>query len=303
MQKKDVLKKYLAHNGSVRVIVLDATKMVSKARQVHLLSNVATAALGRTLVMSTIMSSMFKEDSYRLTVQIRGDGPLGSIVVCGDKSLKIKGYVKNHDVELPLNDKGKLDVGGAIGNGTLTVIKDIGLKDPYIGNSELISSEIAEDFAYYFANSEQTPSVVFLGVNIGKNNKVQKPCGYIIQPLPDADSKTIELIENINLNISSVTSLMTDIEDMDEVARTITEDNNIEFLEEAYPVYKCDCSKKRIERTIVALGKKEAIDILNENNGVLELTCNFCNKVYQYDKEQVEDIFNLFGFNSPMLAS
>lgn len=292
MQKKDILKKYLAHNGSVRVIVLDATKMVSKARQVHLLSNVATAALGRTLVMSTIMSSMFKEDSYRLTVQIRGDGPLGSIVVCGDKSLKIKGYVKNHDVELPLNDKGKLDVGGAIGNGTLTVIKDIGLKDPYIGNSELISSEIAEDFAYYFANSEQTPSVVFLGVNIEKNNKVQKACGYIIQPLPDADSKTIDLIENINLNISSVTSLMTDIEDMDEVARTITGDNNIEFLEEAYPVYKCDCSKKRIERTIVALGKKDAIDILNENNGVLELTCNFCNKVYQYDKEQVENIFN-----------
>lgn len=292
MQKKDILKKYLAHNGSVRVIVLDATKMVSKARQVHLLSNVATAALGRTLVMSTIMSSMFKEDSYRLTVQIRGDGPLGSIVVCGDKSLKIKGYVKNHDVELPLNDKGKLDVGAAIGKGTLTVIKDIGLKDPYIGNSELISSEIAEDFAYYFANSEQTPSVVFLGVNIEKNNKVQKACGYIIQPLPDADSKTIDLIENINLNISSVTSLMTDIEDMDEVARTITGDNNIEFLEEAYPVYKCDCSKKRIERTIVALGKKDAIDILNENNGVLELTCNFCNKVYQYDKEQVENIFN-----------
>ena len=291
MQKKDILKKYLAHNGSVRVIVLDATKMVTEARKLHRLSNVATAALGRTLAISTIMSSMFKDKSYRLTVQIKGDGPLGNIIVCGDSSLNMKGYVTNPDVELPLNSKGKLDVAKAVGKGTLNVIKDIGLKDPYIGNSELISSEIAEDFAYYFAGSEQTPSVVFLGVNIGKDNNVQKACGYIIQPLPDCEENIIDLIENINIYISSVTSLMTDIENIDDVAKTITGDNDIEFLEEEYPIYKCDCSKTRIEKTIIALGKSEALDIVGNNDGILELTCNFCNKSYRYDKEQIEKIF------------
>lgn len=292
MLKKDVLRKYLAHNGSVRVIVLDATNMVAKSRDTHNLSNVATAALGRTLVISTIMSSLFKDKSYKLTVQIKGDGPLGNVVVCGDSSLKIKGYVTNPNVELPLNDKGKLDVAKAVGKGTLNVIKDIGLKDPYIGNCELISSEIAEDFAYYFASSEQTPSVVFLGVNIGKDNKVSKACGYIIQPLPDCDDKVIDLIESINLNISSVTSLMSDIEDIDDVAKTISGDNDIEFLDEMYPEYECDCSSDRIEKTIVALGKEDAINIANENNGVLELTCNFCNKSYRYDIDSIEKLFN-----------
>lgn len=292
MLKKDVLRKYLAHNGSVRVIVLDATNMVAKSRDTHNLSNVATAALGRTLVISTIMSSLFKDKSYKLTVQIKGDGPLGNVVVCGDSSLKIKGYVTNPNVELPLNDKGKLDVAKAVGKGTLNVIKDIGLKDPYIGNCELISSEIAEDFAYYFASSEQTPSVVFLGVNIGKDNKVSKACGYIIQPLPNCDDKVIDLIESINLNISSVTSLMSDIEDIDDVAKTISGDNDIEFLDEMYPEYECDCSSDRIEKTIVALGKEDAINIANENNGVLELTCNFCNKSYRYSVQDIEKIFD-----------
>lgn len=292
MQKKDVLRKYLAHNGSVRVIIIDVTNMVTKCRKVHNLSNVATAALGRTLAISTIMSSMFKDKSCRLTVQIKGDGPLGNIVVCGNSLLKMKGYVTNPNIEIPLNDKGKLDVAKAVGKGTLNVIKDIGLKDPYIGNCNLISSEIAEDFAYYFASSEQTPSVVFLGVNIGKDNNVSKACGYIIEPLPDCDDKVIDLIESINLNILSVTSLMSDIEDIDEVAKTVSGDNDIEFLEEMYPEYECDCSSDRIEKTIIALGMEDAINIANENKGFIELTCNFCNRSYRYNVENIKDIFD-----------
>lgn len=292
MKKKDVLRKYLAHNGNVRVIILDATDMITKCRDTHNLSNVATAALGRTLAISTIMSSMFKDKSYRLTVQVKGDGPLGNIVVCGNSLLKMKGYVTNSNVNLPLNSKGKLDVAKAVGKGTLNVIKDIGLKDPYIGNCELVSSEIAEDFAYYFASSEQTPSVVFLGVNIGKDNKVSKACGYVIEPLPDCDDKVIDLIEGINLNISSVTSLMSDIEDIDDVAKTISGDNNIEFLDEMYPEYECDCSSDRIEKTIIALGRDDAINIASENGGILELTCNFCNKSYKYNLENIKDIFD-----------
>ncbi|MDO4282870.1 MAG: Hsp33 family molecular chaperone HslO [Clostridia bacterium] len=292
MQRKDILRRYLAHHESVRVIVIDGTNMVEKARDIHGLSNVATASLGRTMMISTIMSSMFKEASDKLTIQIKGDGPIGNIVVCGDNSLKMKGYVTNPNVELPLNSKGKLDVAGAVGKGDLTVIKDIGLKEPYIGNCELLSSEIAEDFAYFFASSEQTPSVVSLGVNIGKDNHVQKACGYIIQPLPDCDQKIIDLLESINLNIPSVSSLMTDIEQLDEVAKTITGDNQIEFLEEDYPIYQCDCSSERIEKTIIALGEDEAIKILEENHGILELTCNFCNKSYQYNKNQVQKLFH-----------
>ncbi len=290
--QKNILKKYLAYDGQVSVIVLDATDMVIEARKIHNLSNVATAALGRTLVVSTIMCSNFKDTTARLTVQIKGNGPLGNIVVCGDGTMNIKGYVTNPDVELPLNDKGKLDVKNAVGDGNLTVIKDIGLKEPYIGNSKLVSSEIAEDFAYYFVTSEQTPSVVSLGVNIGKDNKVQKACGYIIQPLPECDEKVIDVIESINLNISSVTSLMTDIENIDDVAKTITGDNNIELIDEKKPVYKCDCSDDRIQKTIIALGKKETLNTLNKNNGILEITCNFCNKIYRYDEKQINDIFN-----------
>ena len=292
MNKKDCLKKYLAYHNSVRVIIFDATEMVEYAKKVHTLSNVATAALGRTLIVSTIMASMLKDEGAKLTVQVKGDGPLGKIVVCGDNSLKMKGYVMNGDIELPLNEKGKLDVAKAVGKGTLDVIKDIGLKDPYIGNSELVSSEIAEDFAYYFVTSEQTPSVVSLGVNIGTDHHVQKACGYIIQPLPECDDRVIDIIEAINLNIGSVSTLMMDISEIDDIAKTITGDNEIELMEESCPKYQCDCSSEKIQKTIIALGKKEALSILESNHGIIELTCNFCNHKYQYDKEELEKLFS-----------
>ena len=182
---ENILKKYLAYDGMVKVVLVNGTKMVSEARNIHNLSNVTTAALGRTLIMTAIMSSKLKDKDNRITVQIKGDGPIGSIVTCGNSNLDIKGYVSVPDVELPLNDIGKLDVAKAVGKGYLNVIKDIGLKEPYIGYSNLVTSEIAEDFAYYFVTSEQTPCAVALGVNISKENKVDMAAGYIIEPLPD----------------------------------------------------------------------------------------------------------------------
>lgn len=291
MEKRDVLKRYLAYDANVRVIVTNATKMVSDARNIHNLSNVATASLGRVLIASTMMSSKLKDIDNRITVKLKGDGPLGSIVVCGNKSLKMKGYVANPSVNLPLKPNGKLDVSRAVGKGDLTVIKDIGLKEPYIGCSKIISGEIAEDFAYYFVTSEQTPCAIALGVNITKDNTVGMAAGYIIEPLPDCDEKIIDVIENITTNISSITNLMLDLGDIDDVAKTISGDNNIKCIDEEYPAYECDCSSKRIERVIIALGKNEAINTLEKNNGILEISCNFCNKVYRFNKNEVENLF------------
>ena len=289
---ENILKKYLAYDGMVKVVLVNGTKMVSEARNIHNLSNVTTAALGRTLIMTAIMSSKLKDKDNRITVQIKGDGPIGSIVTCGNSNLDIKGYVSVSDVELPLNDIGKLDVAKAVGKGYLNVIKDIGLKEPYIGYSKLVTSEIAEDFAYYFVTSEQTPCAVALGVNISKENKVDMAAGYIIEPLPDCSEDIIDIIESINMNISSVTGLMMDLDNMDDVAKTITGDNNIVCIEELNPSYKCDCSTSRIDKTIIALGKDEAFKILEENNNKIEVNCNFCNKTYKYNKEMVEKLFS-----------
>lgn len=289
---ENILKKYLAYDGMVKVVLVNGTKMVSEARNIHNLSNVTTAALGRTLIMTAIMSSKLKDKDNRITVQIKGDGPIGSIVTCGNSNLDIKGYVSVPDVELPLNDIGKLDVAKAVGKGYLNVIKDIGLKEPYIGYSKLVTSEIAEDFAYYFVTSEQTPCAVALGVNISKENKVDMAAGYIIEPLPDCSEDIIDIIESINMNISSVTGLMMDLDSIDDVAKTITGDNNIVCIEELNPSYKCDCSTSRIDKTIIALGKDEAFKILEENNNKIEVNCNFCNKTYKYNKEMVEKLFS-----------
>lgn len=289
---ENILKKYLAYDGMVKVVLVNGTKMVSEARNIHNLSNVTTAALGRTLIMTAIMSSKLKDKDNRITVQIKGDGPIGSIVTCGNSNLDIKGYVSVPDIELPLNDIGKLDVAKAVGKGYLNVIKDIGLKEPYIGYSNLVTSEIAEDFAYYFVTSEQTPCAVALGVNISKENKVDMAAGYIIEPLPDCSEDIIDIIESINMNISSVTGLMMDLDNMDDVAKTITGDNNIVCIEELNPSYKCDCSTSRIDKTIIALGKDEAFKILEENNNKIEVNCNFCNKTYKYNKEMVEKLFS-----------
>lgn len=291
MDNKDVLRKYLAYNDNVLVYYIDAKNMVTQARDIHGLSNLATAALGRTMMITTIMSKMLKEKGNRITVQVRGDGPIGKIVVCGNYDLEMKGYVNVSDVDLPLNSSGKLDVGKAVGKGSINIIKDIGMKEPYIGNSEIISGEIAEDFAYYFAKSEQTPCAISLGVNIGVDNTVSKACGYVIMPLPDCDDSVISTLEMINKDISSVTNLSIDLDNIDDVVKTITGTNEINCIEESNFSYKCDCNEDRIKSVILAMGKKDAIEAIENNSGILELTCNFCNKKYRYNRDYIEKIF------------
>lgn len=285
------IKKYLAYNGSVRVMAIDATEMVQEIRDLHNLSNLATAALGRVMIVSSMIASTLKSYEDRLTIQIKGDGPLGNIVVCANSALELKGYITNPEVELPLNNEGKLDVSKGIGLGTLTLIKDIGLKDPYVGTCELLTGEIGDDFAYYFNVSEQTPSVVSVGVLIGKDGNVQKAGGYIIQPLPDCEDKVIDKLESINIKLPAMTELMSEGRTIDDIVVNATGDEQIETLYSGDAKVKCDCSLERIENTVVALGKEEALKVLEEN-GKLELTCNFCNSKYNFTKEDIEKLFN-----------
>ena len=286
----DKLKKYLTNNDKVRVYVMDATKMVQEVRDLHSLSNVATAAVGRSLMATTMMCAMAKGDRERVTTVIKGDGPIGSISVCGNGMLEMKAYCQNPSVELPKNAYGKLDVAGAIGKGKLNVIKDIGLREPVSGSCELFTSEVAEDYAYYFYTSEQTPSVVALGVLIGEDNKVAKAAGYIIQPLPECEEEILITLESINKSIQSVSYLALDLGNLDDVCKTITGDNNVKVLEEKEPKLKCDCSRRRIEQAVITLGKEEAVKHAKEHNG-MEIGCQFCNKKYNLSVEDVEKLF------------
>lgn len=284
------IKKYLACNETVRVMAVDATEMVQEIRKIHNLSNVATAALGRLVIVAAMIASTLKNEDDRLTLQIKGEGELGNLVVCANQKLHIKAYVSNPNVEIPLTKEGKLNVGGAVGAGTLTVIKDIGLKEPYIGTCELLTGEIGDDFAYYFNVSEQTPSVVSVGVLIGKDNNVSNAGGFIIQPLPECDEKTIDSLESINIKLPAMTELMSDNKTIDDIVKEATGDEEIKTIFEADAKIKCDCSSKRIENTIVALGKQDALNICDKQ-GKIEVACNFCNKKYTYSKEEVENLF------------
>lgn len=285
------VKRYLAYNKSVRVMAIDSTEIVQELRDLHNLSNLATAALGRVVTVSAMIAATLKNDDDRITVQVKGEGPLGNIVVCADKNMNLKGCVTNPQVELELNSEGKINVGRGIGAGTLTVIKDIGLKEPYVGTCELLTGEIGDDFAYYFNVSEQTPSVVSVGVLIDERGNVLKAGGYIIQPLPDCEESVIDKLESINIKLPSMTSLMKEGRTIDDIVINATGDKDIETVFESKAELHCDCSLQRIQNTIIALGKEEALKIVKEN-GILEISCNFCNKKYSFNEEQILDLFN-----------
>lgn len=290
MENKDICKKYLAHSDSVRVVICDVTNMVKQIRDIHNLSNTATVAMGRTLAITSIMSSLLEEANSRLSIQISGEGPIGNIITCGNNDLEIKGYVSNPTVELK-NVNGKYNVAGVIGKGVLTVIKDIGLKEPYIGKCNLLTSEIAEDFAYYYLTSEQTPSIVSLGVNLDKDGNVLKASGYFIQPLPDCSNDIIDILEKANVNIKSVTGMMLDLDNMLDIAKLITSDENVKEIYSKFPKLICDCNDIRIKNAIISMGYGEAINALKENNGIVEVKCSFCNKSYKFDEKDINKLF------------
>ena len=287
---KDKIIKALAHNGKISITCANTTKLVEEARKIHDLSPVATAAFGRLLTIASIMGNEMKNQNDKMTIQIKGNGPIGTMLVTANNIPQVKGYVGDAHVDLPLNEFGKLDVGEAIGHeGFINVIKDIGLKEPYIGVSPLVSGEIAEDFANYFVNSEQRQSAVALGVLVDRNG-VKSAGGYLITPMPDATEEEISKVEQAIFKAGAMSKMLDENLSLEEIAKKVTGDENIEILEDNItPEYKCDCSKEHMKDALISIGKKDLEEILKED-GKAELMCHFCNKKYTFTKEELEEI-------------
>lgn len=286
---KDYIVRATAADGQVRAFAATTRTMVEEARQAHETSPIATAALGRLLTGAAMMGIMMKGEKDVLTINVRGDGPMQGVTVTADSKGNVKGYVINPDVMLPPNAKGKLDVGGAVGTGFLNVIKDIGLKEPYVGRIELVSGEIAEDLTYYYVVSEQTPSSVGLGVLMSKENTVEQAGGFIIQLMPGASEEVISKIEGKLSIISSVTSLLSEGLSPESILELLLGDLGMEIMDKVPAKFYCNCSKEHVEKVLISIGKEELQDMINENNPV-ELKCQFCNEKYEFSVEELKKI-------------
>ena len=283
---KDYVIRAFAAGGEVRAFACTTKNMVEEARLHHDSMPVVTTALGRLLSAGSMMGLMMKGDDDKLTLQIKGDGPIGGLVVTADSKARVKGYAFNPDVDIPLKAEGKLDVGGAVGNGELTVIRDLGLKEPYVGRTKLISGEIAEDLTYYFASSEQVPSVVALGVLVERDYSVKRAGGFIIQLMPGASDATIDAIEKKISMVTSVTGMLDEDMTPEEILTFILEDLGIEITDKVETSFVCDCNKERVEQVLLSIGEQELTSLYEEDKPV-ELCCQFCGKKYEFSKEEI----------------
>lgn len=272
----------------MRAFAATTKNLVEAARVHHNTSPVATAALGRTLTAGAIMGSMMKNDADMLTLQIRGDGQIEGITVTADSHANVKGYVGNPDVMLPPKN-GKLDVGGAVGIGLLQVIKDMGLKEPYVGQTILVSSEIAEDLTYYFASSEQVPSSVGLGVLMNKDNTVRCAGGFIIQLMPFATEETISQLEENLKDVTSVTDFLDKGYTPEQMLEKLIGHLDLEITDTIPTQFYCNCSKERVEQAVASIGKKDIQEMIDEGKDI-EVKCHFCNTAYNYTVEDLKNI-------------
>ena len=279
-------------DGLVKAAAITGRDIVERARNVHKLLPMATAALGRTLLGASLLGDMLKEEKGALTLQIKGGGPLGTILAVSDCEGNVRGYVQNPQVELMEQCPGKLDVGRAVGtDGTLTVIKDIGLKEPYVGSIGLFSGEIADDLAMYFVESEQIPTACALGVLVDRDQSVRAAGGYIIQLLPGAEEGVIAQVEQGVLSAGPVTALLDRNPDPEALLRTVLSGFDVELLESSPISYKCYCSRDRVERALISMGVEELEDLLAEQGGC-ELGCQFCDKVYRYTAGELKELID-----------
>ena len=282
---KDYLVRATAAGSQIRAFAVTSTEMVETARQHHNTSPVATAALGRLLTAGAMMGSMMKNDTDILTIQIKCDGPIQGLTVTADSKADVKGYVENPDVMLPPKN-GKLDVGGALGLGILNVIKDMGLKEPYVGQTILQTGEIGDDLTYYFANSEQVPSSVGLGVLMEKDNTVKCAGGFIVQVMPFIEEKVLEQLEENISNIHSVTALLEQGHTPESLLEEVLRGMDIEITDTMPTRFYCDCSKAKIEKAILSIGEKEIREMIQDGKDI-EVKCHFCNTAYTFSVDEL----------------
>ena len=285
----DYIIRATAANDQIRAFAAVTTEMVETAREHHNTSPVATAALGRLLTAGAMMGSMMKGEKDVLTLQIKAGGPLQGITVTADSQGNVKGYVGNPDVCIPANSKGKLDVAGAVGPGFLTVIKDMGLKEPYSGQVMLQTCEIAEDLTYYFATSEQVPSAVGLGVLMNKNNTVRQAGGFIVQLMPFAEEEVISRLEQNVQKINSVTNLLEEGHTPESLLEKVLEGFDVQINEKMDTRFCCNCSKERVAKALISIGRKELNEMIQEGKPI-EMNCHFCNTNYNFTVEQLKEI-------------
>lgn len=287
---KDYLIRGIDKTGNIRIFVATTTNMVEEARTTHNTSPTATAALGRALTAASMMGVMMKNENDRLTLKISGDGPLGTIMIVANNKGIVKGYVDYPYADVPSREDGKLDVGKLVGsNGTITTIMDLGLKDPYVGQANLVSGEIAEDLAMYYAISEQQPSAIGLGVLVDKDISVKSAGGYIIQLLPDVSDEDISKIEEAISKTPSISSLIDKGLSPEDIMHQLLSEFEMEILDRVDIKYQCDCSRERIEGVLLSIGKKE-IKAMIEEDGEGEVVCHFCNTKYHFSKEELENL-------------
>lgn len=285
----DYIVRGMAADNQIRVFAATTKELVEDARQAHNTSPVATAALGRLLTAGAMMGSMCKGEKDMLTLQIQCSGPIQGLTVTADAAANVKGYAYNPNVMLPPSDKGKLDVGKALDLGVLSVIKDMGLKEPYMGQTQLVSGEIAEDLTYYFATSEQVPSAVALGVLMNKDNTVKQAGGFIIQLMPFAEDGLAEKLEGKLSKITSITSLLEQDMTPEDIIHQVLGDFGVEITDNISTRFYCNCCKERVEKAIVSVGSAELRSMIADNKPI-EVNCHFCNKKYTFDIEELKEI-------------
>ncbi len=288
----DYIVRAISTDGLVQAAAICSRELTERARQIHHASPVATAALGRALAGASMMGNALKGQGASLTLQIKGGGPLGTVLAVSDAEGNVRGYVANPQVDLPLRDDGKLDVGGAVGGeGTITVIKDLHMKEPYVGTVDLMGGEIAEDIAGYFVESEQIPTACALGVLVDRDHSVKAAGGYLIQLMPGAGEDTIAKVEGGIMAAGPVSAILDRDPDPEHLLRTVMSDFELKILETCPVSYKCYCSRERVSRALISMGREELSSLIAEQ-GQADLSCQFCDKVYHFSKEELEGLLS-----------
>lgn len=288
-KNSDYIVRATAANHQIRAFAISSTNTIEEARQRHNTSPIATVALGRLMSAGAMMGAMMKGDDDIITIKIKGDGPIGGLTVTADAKANVKGYVNNPEVMLPLNSAGQLDVEKALGIGVLSVIKDIGLKEPYVGDTILVTSDVTQDITYYFATSEQVPTSVGLSVIMSKDNTVKSAGGFIIQLLPDASEEIISALEKKIKEVKNVTTMLEHGYTPEQMLEELLGEFGLDILDKIPTQFYCNCSKERMSRALISIGRKELSSLIEEGR-TIEVNCHFCGSHYNFDVEELKDL-------------